>query len=341
MLNDKLNDRAKKAFSVIWFCCQITWLHNSFIIYLIWKNQLDVLWKVLLLLQSPRPAWSGMMQMLHDGPHPGKSSIEFLPVIDLDPCDPTCIYSTLKFVVSQARLYDVTPVLTFDQPLYWKALSPLTVIRSQPNDTELNQIVLRLWGFHMQMNFLSSMGHLMAYSGLQELLEVVYAGNTVTHMMTGKAVYRAIHGHLLVDAAWSSTLLADVYNVPVPTKDVVEAQTCDGETNKKETIDTVITDVTEARELYMKTMSSSLPVLVEDVCSAEVLQQIKSKRNNKKKSMTHFWLQYQDMIDILKKFMKAEWTGHWNLHPLAVFDMLPYHSAHGYRPFPYRQTTRS
>ena len=79
------------------------------------KTQLDVLWKASLLLQSPRPAWSGMMQMLHDGPHPGKSSIEFLPMIDLDPCHPTCIYSTLKVVLSRTRLYDVTPVLTFDQ----------------------------------------------------------------------------------------------------------------------------------------------------------------------------------------------------------------------------------
>ena len=52
-----------KSFSIIWFCCQITWLHNSFIIYLMVKNQLDVLWKASLLLQSPRPAWSGMMQI--------------------------------------------------------------------------------------------------------------------------------------------------------------------------------------------------------------------------------------------------------------------------------------
>ena len=88
----------------------------------------------------------------------------------------------------------------------------------------------------MQMSFLLSMGHLMAYSCLQELQEVVYAGNTVTHMMTGKAVSRAILRHLLVDAVLSSTLLADVYNVPVPTKDAVEAQTCDDETNEKETL---------------------------------------------------------------------------------------------------------
>ena len=171
----------------------------------------------------------------------------------------------------------------------------------------------------MQMSFLLSMGHLMAYSGLQELLEVVYAGNTVTHMLTGKAASRAIRGHLLADCALSSTLLADIYNVPVPTKHAVEAQTYDDETNEKETIDSVITDLTKARELYMKTMSSSL--LVEDVCSAEVLQQIKSKLNNKKKSMTRLWLQYQDMIDIMKYFIKAERTGHWNLHLQAVFDM--------------------
>ena len=101
--------------------------------------------------------------------------MEFLPMINLDQCDPLCIYSTFRFVVSQARFYNVTPVLTFDRPLYWKAL---TIIQSQPNGTELNQTVLCLGGFHMQMSFLGSIGHLMAGSGLQELLEVVYAGNT-------------------------------------------------------------------------------------------------------------------------------------------------------------------
>ena len=96
-------------------------------------------------------------------------------MINLDQCDPLCIYSTLRFVVSQAQFYNVTPDLTFDRPLYWKVL---TIIPSQPNGTELNQIVLRLGGFHMQTSFLGSIGHLMAGSGLQELLEVVYAGNT-------------------------------------------------------------------------------------------------------------------------------------------------------------------
>ena len=58
-------------------------------------------------MKSPMPAWSGMMHMLHNSPHPGKSSIEFFQMINLDQCDPSCIYSTLRFVVSQARLYNM------------------------------------------------------------------------------------------------------------------------------------------------------------------------------------------------------------------------------------------
>ena len=50
--------------------------------------------------------------------------------------------NTLKFVTSQALKYDVTPVLTFDQPLYWKAL---TINRSQPVHSDLKHIVIRLW----------------------------------------------------------------------------------------------------------------------------------------------------------------------------------------------------
>ena len=83
--------------------------------------------------------------------------------------------------------------------------------------SDLKCMVLRLGGFHMQMSFLGSIGHLMADSGLQELLEVAYASNTVSHILTGKAVSRAVRGHLLVEAALNSILVADTYNVPVPT----------------------------------------------------------------------------------------------------------------------------
>ena len=105
------------------------------------------------------------MQAAHSGAHPGVSEVFFMPMIDLNPGDLSCIYSTLRFVASQARKYNVTPVLTFDQPLYLKALS---IVNSEKAGRELKSVVLRLGTFHLQMSFLGSIGYLMAGSGLQE-----------------------------------------------------------------------------------------------------------------------------------------------------------------------------
>lgn len=136
------------------------------------------------------------MQKICEGDYAGRSSIMFLPMIDLDPSDKMCIYSTLLFVSDQAKCYHITPVITFDQPLW---LNALMIVRSEPQDSELKSIVLRLGGLHTERSFLGCIGHIMAGSGLQEVLELVYAKNAIGYMLTGKAVARAITGHFLVD----------------------------------------------------------------------------------------------------------------------------------------------
>ena len=74
------------------------------------------------------------------------------------------------------------------------------------------------------MSFLGSIGHLMVGTGLQELLEVIFAGNTVAHILSGKAVACAIRGHLLLDSVLHTLLLCNLFetklslssdNVPV------------------------------------------------------------------------------------------------------------------------------
>ena len=82
-------------------------------------SNVDLLLKTSLLLRSPRPCWSDVVQ---HGMHPEPSTIKFLPMIDMDPSDLTCIYSMLKFVCAQAKRLGVAPILTFDQPLWWKAI---------------------------------------------------------------------------------------------------------------------------------------------------------------------------------------------------------------------------
>ena len=248
-------------------------------------------------------------------------------MIDLDPSDPSCIYTTMKFVSSQTRQYDATPILTFDQPLYWKAL---TMIQSQPDDSDLKGMVLRLGGVHVQMSFLGSIGHLMAGSGLQELLEVVFAGNAVRHILTGMAISGAGRGHMLVDAALKPILVAKAYHIPLPIKETEEPkrdtastdpENDDVETDqqKQGTVD-VTSDITEANDLYDKAMLSTL--YVEDVCSAGVLLRIKGKMDDIKHTMTTrtamLWFQYLDMVSIHQMFIKAERMANWKLHLQTV-----------------------
>ena len=154
-------------------------------------------------LRSPRPAWAGFMQMVHTGNHPGQASVMFLPMIDMKPTDMTCVNSTLYFVSEHARCYGVKPVFTYDQPLWWNAT---TIVEGAQEDRPLRSVILTLWGFHILISFLCSIGHLMAGTGLQELLEVIFAGNTAAHVLSGKAVARSIHCHLPLDTVLHTLL---------------------------------------------------------------------------------------------------------------------------------------
>ena len=166
-----------------------------------------LLWESSLILKVPRPQWTGFMQLINQGEHPGATSVMFLPMIAMDPNDLSCIYSTLNFISSHAAKYNVCPVVTFDQPLWLKAF---TIVESQP---QLQPMVIRLGGFHTMMSYLGCIGHLMRGSGLQELLQVVYAPNSVIHMMSGRAVSRAVRGHLLVDAALNALLTSSALDI--------------------------------------------------------------------------------------------------------------------------------
>ena len=168
-------------------------------------SDFDLLWKFAWSRRPSRPSWTGCMQMVSENTGPDKASIMFLPMLDLNPSSMTCVYSTMTFVANQARKHNVTPVLTFDQPLWWKAMM------IKETESDLQDIVLRLGAFHAQMSFLGTIGHVMSGTGLEEALEQVYAGNTVGHIMSGKAVSRAMRGHGLVETALSS-LLTESYD---------------------------------------------------------------------------------------------------------------------------------
>lgn len=179
-------------------------------------NDLDSLWKMSWSEgASIRPGWSGMMQLVQSGSHPTKPTINFLPIIDMDPTDLTCINSTLHFICKDAQKYNATLTATFDQPLYWKAR---VIIENESITSPIKRVVLCLGGFHMKMSFLGTIGHIMAGSGFDVALGQVYAENTVIHMLSGKAYARAIRGFFMVDSALNSIILDDILNEELSSK---------------------------------------------------------------------------------------------------------------------------
>ncbi len=120
----------------------------------------------------------------------------------------SCVYSTLRFVAIECKRHQVTPVLTFDQPLWWKGQ---LIIANEPAGGDLHELVLRLGGFHAEMSFRGCIFSVMAASGLEELVGVEFAPNTVKHVLSGKALARAVRGHMLVDSALSAILTGQTF----------------------------------------------------------------------------------------------------------------------------------
>jgi hypothetical protein len=150
-----------------------------------------------------------MMQKLSIGLQPGKASIFYMPFTDMPASDETCIKTTLNFIAEQAKKYGFPPIVTFDQPLFWKAFM---ILKEESRESDLFQTILKLGGFHIIISFVGAIGHSMDGSGLRELLEVIYAKDTVPHMLSGKAISRALRALFLVDSALHTLLLDELFS---------------------------------------------------------------------------------------------------------------------------------
>ena len=153
-------------------------------------------------LSTHRPNWNGFMQKptnKNSNSKVNKASISFLPIIDLNPSDENCIFSTLSFIIEQAKQMNIeVPCVTFDQPLWLKAIGII-------EDARL-PIVCRLGGFHTLMSFLRSIGNMIKGSW-RELFAEVYAENSVVHMLSGKAISRALRAHFLAESSLTTMLI--------------------------------------------------------------------------------------------------------------------------------------
>jgi hypothetical protein len=165
---------------------------------------LNLLWKTSILFGEPRPSWSGFQQLVQKGSSPGKCSMIYFPFINDSASKPGTLHTALHHFANHSdKHYQPNKCsATYDQPLYQKVLD---MLENEPDSSPIKNVVPRLGGLHSIMSFLGSIGHIMAGSGISEILSIIYAENTVDHMLSGKALARSLRGHI--------TLASNVYGL--------------------------------------------------------------------------------------------------------------------------------
>lgn len=273
-------------------------------------RKVDIFWEMSFRFQQSTPSWQGMMSLLHrECDYPGKSSVQFLPMIDMNPGDKTCILSTLEYLCKLSSKHNMPAIITFDQPLFWKASE---IANAVPDDSPIRNVVLMLGSFHTFMNLLGAIGTLMDGSGIKEIMETVYGENAVLHMMSGKAVQRAFRGHLLVDQCLTRQIVAKIVEDDPGFQDQVE----------------------ELERLYtlMETDESDLESLLKADCIREIDETVTLKRDElaETSKTSKLWVHYQQMLGIARGLVAADRMGSWEMHLSAISACLPIFAAAGH-----------
>ncbi|GBM97083.1 hypothetical protein AVEN_134370-1 [Araneus ventricosus] len=234
-----------------------------------------------------------------------KSHVMYLPFINSPANNYYTIYTTLLYVLEYSLKYGhATCIITFDQPLYIKAKE----VASSAENSGISKIVVRLGGFHMCVSFLGSIGFIMAGSGLKEVLSSIYASHSVDKILTGHAYSRAVRGHTLLLIALSKIIFSEM-NLT---------------SEEQQFMDAYLNDWHEAMPSFSK-----VEVL-------RILNDVKKKYKNKclqlkeRGPTSKLWVQYLDMVLVLKDFIRAERMGDWRAYLSTIKRMIPYFHATGH-----------
>lgn len=225
-----------------------------------------------------------------------------MPFINAPPTDYDTLLTSLLFSIEKCKASNQnTCIVTFDQPLYWKARD--ITAAADPN-TDLSKVVVRLGGFHLLMSFIGAIGYIMSGSGLEDIFKLIYAENCVQHIMSGHAYGRAVRAHLLVHLSVTKIVMDSI--------EFTEEE--------RDFLDDNSTDIDRTRifEAIHNPLFQQLTTKFE-----EALSMLESKGPT-----ATLWVQYYRLVTLPKHFIEAERSGNWSLHLKTIRNMLPiFHSS--------------
>lgn len=251
--------------------------------------------------------WNGFMEMYYKSDEFSKSRVIPLPFVNAPPSDYDTIFTVLIEAAEKCKFYkQKTCFVTFDQPLYYKSREILASVNVDNDPYNLSSVIVRLGGFHTLMSFLGSIGYIMDGSGLREAFYCIYAQASVEKVLTGHAFSRAVRGHILIQAILADTIISSLK--------LNETEV--------ELLNDVLSKINEENFLNEVEKDS-----IKNIKDKFLVHFEKLKENG---LTTQLWLQYFEMVAIVKKFIEAERTGNWKLHLICVQKMIPYFYASGH-----------
>lgn len=141
---------------------------------------------------NTQPGWNGFMNISTNSCRCYATTyILAIAFIDINPNNPSSVFTALCFAAEQCSRNKQSCIVTFDQPLFLKAMEIVA------GSEESSKIVVRLGGFHLLMSYLDCIGRIMEGSGIESLWETVYGRATLKHMLTGHAFARAVRAYVL------------------------------------------------------------------------------------------------------------------------------------------------
>ncbi len=81
-------------------------------------------------------------------------------------------------------------------------------------------------------------------------------------------------------------------------------------------------------------LSDNLDVVVTSVALQKVKKLVDQTILKSAEARTgKIWIQYMQMVSLMRQFIKAERTGNWELHLKSLMEMLPYYAAAGHNNY--------
>ncbi|KYN05237.1 hypothetical protein ALC62_03865 [Cyphomyrmex costatus] len=212
------------------------------------------------------------------------------------------LYNVEAYSKAKASNFEYIYV-AFDLPLYIKALE----VTMTTNDDRLKNVKPVLGGFHLLMSFIGAVGHIMDGNGIKEILTLIYAENSVKHILNGHAFSRALRAHVQIHAALAHLVLSMI-----------------NFTEDEKQIMTSLQDKIGSANILSDLNDRSYTAILHKF--NDKLQELSADEN----PTSRLWVQYFQMVTLIKRFIEAVRCTSWNDYLKCIIQMLPIFHASGH-----------